>query len=207
MFFSNTTLLCYAMMVLPNCWKSQWFQDGEWQISASDGMTQLSVAEGTQLWWSPFNGSTVFQPGKSGFAQVLLQCFCYSWPENENSIQQKTFFWVSNVCFHFFSDLKLLTFFRMGEVRRCAYIPPKPSPSSGLDWDDSDAESFSLLGPWIKSRLPTSRQVPQPSQRTFWNVFLKRFLISFYNSSVTEIYHFSVWFHNTAFSQKGKWRQ
>lgn len=120
---------------------------------------QLSVAGGTQLWWSSFNGSTMFQPGKSGFAQELLQCFCYSWPANENWIQQKTFFWVSNVCFHFFSNLKLLTFFRMGEVRRCDYIPPKPSTSSGLDWDDSNAQSFSLFRPWVKSRLPTSRWV------------------------------------------------
>lgn len=47
-----------------------------------------------------------------GFAHVLLQCFCYSWPENKNSIQRKKkgfvfFFLVPNVCFPFFADLKL----------------------------------------------------------------------------------------------------
>lgn len=67
-----------------------------------------------------------------GFAHVLQQCFCYSWPENEISIQQKTFF-TSNVCFHFFSDLKLLTFFRTGEMEGYDYTHPKPSLSSGLD--------------------------------------------------------------------------
>lgn len=34
-----------------------------------------------------------------GFAHVLLQCFCYSWPENKNSIQQKE---EKKKCFFFF---------------------------------------------------------------------------------------------------------
>lgn len=118
-------------------------------------MMQLSVAGEIWLEESWSDGLALCSSLESlGFAlHVLLQCFCYSWLESENSVQQKTFFLLSNVCFHFFSDLKLLTLFRMGKMEGYDYIHPKPSLSSGLDWDDSDSEPlFSLFGLWVKSR-------------------------------------------------------
>lgn len=96
------------------------------------------------MWWT----SAVFQPGKSGLCSCTSTMFLLqlAWKWELNSTEN--IFWLSNVCFHFFSDLKLLTFFRMGEMEGYDYIPPKPSLSSGLDWDDSGSESFfSLFGP------------------------------------------------------------
>lgn len=101
------------------------------------------------IWWT----SAVFQPGKSGLCSCTSTMFLLQLARKWELSSTENIFWLSNVCFHFFSDLNLSTFFRLGEMEGSNYIHPKPSLSSGLDWDDSNSESsFSLSGPWVKSR-------------------------------------------------------
>lgn len=93
-----------------------------------------------------------------GFAHVLLQCFCYSWPENKNSIQQKeekkTFFFFSFCLFSFFRWFKTLTFSGRGSWRDV--ITTLPNYHCPVAWIEMiQSQGPSLFKPWIKCRLST----------------------------------------------------